>query len=213
MIKKFKINKKILVTCTVSVLIVALFSGFIYSTQGESLSKFFGKQQAEILSNAGNDVIATLDGEKITKKGFDTYKFFVNSDNKKLSDKEILDKIIDRQVIYNQALKEGISVTNEELENAIKSAQDLMKSNDQQYTAFKEYVSGLNMTEEQYWESVIPTYQKAITCGKLKNELKEKFAKENKIEDKSELEAKFRDYYDQYVKDKKSKAKVESNLK
>lgn len=40
----------------------------------------FGKQQADVLSKAGDGAVATVDGEKITKKGVDTYKLFLNND-------------------------------------------------------------------------------------------------------------------------------------
>lgn len=86
----------------------------------------------------------------------------VNSGEKKLSDSEILNKIIERQVIYKSAQIDGITVTDEELSNAIQKAKDTIKSYDEQYNSFQVYIKGLNMTEDQYWESVKPVYKKSI---------------------------------------------------
>lgn len=209
---KFKMKKKILFSCILTSVLI-LFGGIVYATQGDSLAKLFGKQQAEILENAGDSIVATINEEKITKKGFDSYKLFINSGETKYSDSQILDKILERKVIYDEAVKDGIIVTDEEITNAIKTSQDILKENDVQYTAFKDYISGLNMTEDQYWASVKPAYTKFVTCGKLKNTLKEKYGKDNKIKDKKELDEKFRDYYNKYVSDLKSNAKVTSELK
>lgn len=190
-----------------------LFSGITYATQGDSLAKIFGKKQAEALANAGDGIVAMFNGEKITKKGFDTYKLIMNSGSIKLSDKEILDKIVERQIEYKQAIKEGITATDEEVNNFIKSAQDTVKITDNDYAAFKDYISGMNMTEEQYWESVKPAYKKAIICGKFKKSLKEKFAEEKNIKDELQLNKEFNVFYNQYLKDLKSKVKIETNLK
>lgn len=194
-------------------LVVVLFGGIVYATQGNTLAILFGRQQAEILANPEDRVVATIDGEKITKKGFDSYKLFINSGETKLSDSQILDKILDRKVIYDKAIQDGIVATDEEINSALKTAQRVMSENHDQYEAFKDYIRGLNMTEDQYWDSVKPAYKKFVICGKYKNTLKEKYGEDNKIEDKTELNNKFRDYYNQYVNDLKNKAKVESELK
>jgi hypothetical protein len=213
--KTIKLGRKRLIIYLVAMLILAC--GVTYAAlKPDSVSKLFGKQQSESLKNTGDSIVATIDGEKITKKGFDTYKLFLNGgDQSQLSDKQVLDKILDRQVIYNQAIKEGISVSDDEISSSIKSAQESIKAVSSQYESFKEYLSGLNMTENQYWESVKPTYKKALICGKYKNALKEKYIQANNIKNKNstEIDSEFRDFYAQKVKDLKAKTKVESFIK
>ncbi len=205
-------TKKIMGIISIVLVVLALSFGAVYAVQGDNLAKLFGKQQADILANAGNDIVATIDGEKISKKGFETYKLFINNGDNKLSDKQILEKIIERKAINDEAIKEGLSATDEEVASLVNSAQN-MKENDERYLAFKEYLGGLSMTEDQYWESVKPAYKKFITCGKFKNSLKEKYAKENDIKDKTELDNNFRDYYNQYVQELKGEVKVETDIK
>ena len=119
---------------------------------------------ATILDNAGNNVVAIINGEKITKKGFDSYKLFVNSGENKLTDSQILDTILERKMIYDNAVQGGIVATNEEIANAIKTAQNVTKENSERYEAFKDYLNGLNMTEDQYWESVKPRITSYNVC-------------------------------------------------
>lgn len=71
------------------------------------------------------------------------------------------------------------------------------------YSAFIEYLNGLNMTENQYWESVKPAYKKFISCGKLKNSMKQKYAEDNNIKDKIKLDKEFRLYYSKFLSDLK----------
>ncbi|WP_083826378.1 SurA N-terminal domain-containing protein [Clostridium sp. BNL1100] len=156
-------------------------------------------------------MVATINGEKITKKGFDTYKVMINSENK-LSDKEILDKIVESHVVYMQAVKEGFHVSDQQVEAAIKSAQEAIKMDSKQYEAFKEYLSGLKISENEYWESVKPAYKKALIRGAYNNALKQKFNKA-KIENNNEHNSKFSEFYKQKIKDLKSKTKAESFLK
>lgn len=210
-----KYNKRKITIALVIVISILVFSAVGYAAiQNNTVAKLLGIEQSKALSSAGNDIVATVDGEKITKKGFDTYKLFLNSnEGNKLSDQQILDKILDRQVVYNQAIKEGMTASDEEVNSAIKSAQEAIKLDNKQYEAFKEYISGLNLSEDEYWESVKPAYKKALTCGKYKNVLKGKYKEENKIQDAKELNSKFPDFYNQKVYELKSKIKVESFLK
>jgi|GEM_PF-6694529 len=208
-------KKRIIILGTAVIAVLAIIAAGHGGLKTNSAAKLLGIGQATMLpADAGKEVVANIDGEGITKKGFDTYKLFLNSNGEsKLSDKQILDKIIDRQVVYNQAVKEGMTASESEVDSAVKAAQEAIKSESKQYEAFKDYISGLNLTEEAYWESVRPAYKKALTCGKYKNSLKAKFKEDNKGKAISDLNAEFSKYYDGKVKALVEKAKVESFLK
>ncbi|QNU68419.1 SurA N-terminal domain-containing protein [Ruminiclostridium herbifermentans] len=210
--RKLKTKRKVLVIFTIFA-IATLACCIGYAVSNDSIANLFGKKHAEVLKNAGDDIVATVDGEKITKKGFDTYKLFLSNSKDDMSDQQILDKIIERNILYDLAIKESYSASDSELSSVIKTAQDVIKSDSQQYEAFKEYLIGLSMSEDEYWEIVIPAYEKAVTCGKYKKALKENFKKENKIVDEEELNTKFNDFYNQKVKNAKSKLKVETYFK
>jgi hypothetical protein len=204
-------RKKVISIVITALVLVCGIVGYT-AANSESVAKLFGKAQSQALTNAGNGIVAIVDGEKITKKGFDTYKIMLGSENK-LSDEEILDKIVERKVEYTQAVKEGLLASDEQVDSAIKYAQETIKMDSKQYDAFKEYISGLNMSEDEYWVSVKPAYKKALTCGAYKKTLKQKFKKDNKIENANELNSKFSEFYNQKVKQLKGQAKVQSFIK
>ncbi len=210
MINSFNKKKVIIIAVTGIILICGIIGGYTFA-KIESAAKLFGIPRSQELTNTGNDIVATIDGEKITKKGFDTYKAMINSENK-LSDKEILNKIVESHVVYTQAVKEGFHVSDQQVEAAIKSSQKTLKTDSKLYEAFKEYISGLKMNEDEYWVSVKPAYKKTLMRGAYKNALKERF-KKDKLENNDYINTNFSEYYSQKIKDLISHTKVESFLK
>lgn len=198
---------------------VILFAAIVvcivgYAVNGENIFRLFQNNKKEVLSHKGEEIVAIVDGEKITRKGFDSYKNIINSNTAKLTDKQVLDKIIESQVIYNQAVKEGLKASDKEVDKAIKTAQDdLMKFDDQQYNNFKKYIGSLNMSEDEYWESVKPNYEKTLIRGKYRNSLKEKYSKDGMNKAPSELDKNFNEYYNKKIKDLISKAKIQILIK
>ena len=87
-----------------------------------------------------------------------------------------------------------------------------LKKDSKQYEAFKEYIRGLKMNEDEYWESVKPAYKKTLMRGAYKNALKEKF-KKVKLESNDEINTNFSEYYNRKIKDLISHTKVQSFLK
>ncbi len=171
-------------------------------------------EKTSATADKSQDIVVRIDGEPVTKKGFDSYKLSLNSGvESKLSDEQILDKLVDRQVVYNQAVKEGMTASEAEVDSGVKAARETMEADSETYAAFREYVKGLGLTEEAYWESVRPAYRKALTCGKYKKAQKDKYIKDNKEKAISDLNSEFLKYYDEKVKALVEKAKVESFLK
>lgn len=159
-----------------------------------------------------NKIVAVIDGEKITKEGFEAYKLLLTDNEKvKMTDHEILDKIIQRQVIYNQALMEGLSVSEAEVTAAISAAREVIE-NDVNNAAFLQSISALNCTVDQYWSDVRPVYRKALLCGKYKNQLKEEFNAEKSTTASKKLSSTFDDYYNLKIKELISRAKIESYI-
>ncbi|WP_165755790.1 SurA N-terminal domain-containing protein [Ruminiclostridium hungatei] len=208
-------KKRIIILGAAAIAALVIIAAGRGGLKANSAAKLFGIGQTTMLpAGDGKEIVAIIDGENITQKGFDTYKLFLNSNGEnKLSDKQVLDKIIERQVICNQAVEEGMTASESEIDSAVRSARETMKSDSKTYAAFKEYVAGLNLTEDSYWESVRPVYKKALTCGKYKNSLKAKFREDNKGKAISDLNAEFSKYYDGKVKALVKNAKVESLLK
>jgi hypothetical protein len=229
--KTFKSNKKLLIILVAVLTAAALVYGVVHAASLDrskdgvvhaSSMGDLGKDVGGLVSDAvaanekdgsGSDVVATINGSDVTKNEFDMYKAFTNY-NHDYSDKELLDKIIEKTVLFDEATAEGFSVTDNEINAEIEKVRDLIAKDPEQSDFFKNFIDGLGMTEEEYWEKIVfPGYKEVFTINKLSDSLKQKFAEENNITDPAELSSSFRDFYKEYKVDLISKADVQTRIK
>ena len=111
---------------------------------------------------------------------------------------------------YPKQKKQKIEISDEELQSQIKFQRENLPNDKQAYEKMQNYIKGLGISEDEYWKSVEPIYEKLLIIGKLKNSyLKEEFMKSNKNISKKDLEEKFRDYYEEYKANLLKNSKVE----
>lgn len=194
------------------VVLVAMVSFVVlYANQDSSIFNF-GQKVKSINDKNDETIVATINDSEITMKQFEAYKLTINSSKdgqKMLSDKEILDMLIDKEVVYIEALKNNISVSDSFVDESINSSKELVTQNQSEYNQLKDYISGLGITEEQYWENAKPAYKKALMWGQYKKILKKAYAEKNNIKDQNELNNQFEEYYKNNIKELKSKSKIE----
>ncbi|HEX2925492.1 MAG TPA: SurA N-terminal domain-containing protein [Ruminiclostridium sp.] len=209
-------SKKSLVIIIISIAVIAVYIAG-YATNSGFEARFFGTKE-QVSSQKKEDIVATIDGEKITQNGFDSYKNGLNTGRQtKLTDKQVLDKIIERQVIYDEAVKEGFSVTDEEVDKEINTSRDALTRNPEEYKSMKAYIISLNMTEDEYWKIQKPVYKKGLIIGKYKTAEKQKYMKDVMSKATSEVDKNFDEYFNKYfnkkVKELISKAKIQIFIK
>lgn len=203
-------NKRTITILISAICVILLIGSTAFAIQQKSKMKSVGQQQKDIYAAANaNDSVATVDGIPITKKAFDTFKVMYSNSDQKPTDKEVLDMIVERQLLHKQAEKEGITISDEQLNNAIEKMKQDLHNDTQSYSDFKDYIAGLNITEEQYWEQSKPVYKKALAVGQLKSRLKQQYEAEHKSEDAQVVEKNFGEFYKSYVSDLKQKVKID----
>lgn len=75
-ISNVKSNKRKITIALVLVISILVFGAVGYAAiQNNNVARLLGIEQAKVLSSVGNDIVATIDGKKITIEGYDTYKF------------------------------------------------------------------------------------------------------------------------------------------
>lgn len=198
-------KKSIFAISLVLVLIVSLL--IVYAVDKSSNMSLVGKRLKEIRSKE-DKIIVTVDGKKITQNEFDVQKISRELGKTNLSDKEILDSLIEKQVVYNEAIKKGITISEEKIDEIIKLNQESIKQNPEYYEQLKGIIDGLGVTEDQYWIDAKPIYKKILIMGEYKNNfLKAKFMEENK--DISNINEKYKEYYKKHIDNLKAEAKIE----
>lgn len=119
-------------------------------------------------TNDASTVVATVDGNPITKNDVDNAKLF-RQDN--LSDKEMIDRLIKNKLLKEEAPKLGVNVTLEEAKEEALRQKNIIESNSSEEDKQKisDIIAGLGITPEQYWNEYVPMeYQKIMTIGNVK---------------------------------------------
>lgn len=117
---------------------------------------------------------------------------------------KVLQKLIEDELIYQEAKSEGYEVsmeyaqkyadqTRETIQKIVNGEIDTPDKEDtiKVYNNVKEYMKGMGMTEDEYWDSVMPEYQRALTIGKFKGKLRNEIPAEKRND---------AEYVDSYMK-------------
>jgi len=200
----------------VCLLAILLVSGYaVYAIEKISKAKLAGQKQIEMINNPSGDVIVSMADFNITqdlidqnKAGYDAFSGAI------MSDTEIINRLLKDHILYNDAVKAGVTASDDEIDSIIKLQQNSLQmardaiaqgSLDEQsisaYTNFMGYLSGLGMTEDEFFNFARPIYENMIYCGKFKSQLKDEFSKNNAFADQAALNDAFNAYLDKYLTD------------
>ena len=128
----------------------------------------------KILNNKQNDnLIAEVNGEKIFKVDLDKQRLF-RTDS--ISDKDLLDIMINNKILFKKGEEEGLTPTNEELNNYVQAARTSIKNNasEQDKQMITDIIKAYGISEDDYWSNYVPkVYKISITIGKLKQKIKD----------------------------------------
>ena len=83
-------------------------------------------------------------------------------------------QLILQRALYYQAIQEGVSATEEEVNAQIETDRAVMPTagNADDYL---EYIEGTGMTEDEYWDSMRETYQRTMTLAKYAEQKRAEF--------------------------------------
>ena len=198
----------------ISVIVIAILAGgIVYATSLSDRGKEIGKQSADIEKNGSDRIVATINGEKITQKVFDKNKYVFNL-NHTYTDKEVLDKMIERRVLFAQAVSEGLEVGDEEVSAAVQTVKTTVEQDKEQAEFLNSYLEGLGISDEQYWTEIVPKeYKQVLTIDKLYQQLRDAFIKSSGLSDPDEIKAQFDIQWKAYKNTLVSSAEVETSLK
>lgn len=202
--------KIIIILCVSLALII---SGATIFANNDKDTYSVGQKISDIEKNNDKTIIAKVDDKEITKKEFESYKALWSVADTVPSDSDLLDKMIERKVLYSKAMKDGVNVSNEELNKALQEQKDNYANSEVVKSYIGSLIKGLNITEDQYWDRIKEGLVQSLTIGKYKNKLKESFEKDNPNLSGNELQNKFNEYYKNKISEFKNNSKVEKFYK
>lgn len=167
--------------------------------------------------NTNSKVLAKVGEKVITQADINSYRD-INGNNliKNFSDKDILNKLIEDNVLIKAAKDEGVKVSKNEVQKIIsqnKSAieKDVTKSSDDK---MEKLAKGLGITIEKYWNTYAPrAYASLVAIGKERNGIKDKIiseiSKSHPNWSQAENEKAINDMYQKKLEELKKKYAVE----
>jgi peptidyl-prolyl cis-trans isomerase SurA len=176
-------SKKILIVLVI-ILIVGSAGWFLYSSPPESTqnSKEMTEKNQNMNTEDNSNVVARVNDEPITSEEFTDFKKALEQRGAQVSEKDVIDELINQKLLLQEAKNEGYSLTEEQAESALKAQ---LKAQDK---SLNEYKQELNSEEVSYNYRLSIVKNNLIIRKYLNNEL------EGKISEVTDEEA--RDFYD-----------------
>lgn len=159
-------NKKILGI----VVLICVVSAFVVGVYASKNVNFFqwGEEIARINEKTSTDVVAKVNGVDIPRSKFDSYKAGLANANGSFSDEEILNKLIEQEVIMQEIVRLGYTVTESEVTKFNDERFALLEEDSNAYQIVKDYVDGLGITMEEYKEMSKEVSRTALLANKYK---------------------------------------------
>lgn len=184
----------IIVMAVVAVPLLAFFA--INTGFAESMWSYIGEQAASIREQKNDVAIAAVGDTRITQNDLDlamlmreqAYELqskeidgFQNMMPEQPTKKKVLDSLIENEILYQEAVKRGCSVSldeakkyledNKKIYDEISNGKLTPDNKDMTIDVCKvteDFATGMGMTMEEYMEYFAPTVQKQLSIAKLK---------------------------------------------
>lgn len=228
-------NRKILLMI---VLLITILAASIITAAGSNPWFLLGKNSLKYEKDR-DVIIAKVGNTKITKEDIEMQilfnKFQKEVLNRKLSElqnsnlninsflsvdvsrKDILNKLIDEAILYEEAQRQGLNVTYDDAKKFMENTRYIMnaiakgelkcenqKEAMEEIYNFKAYIKGLGMSEDEYWNEIIVYYQKILSIGNLKNKIISPMSEK----DKNDIN-KVNEFFEKYKNELRKKYKIE----
>lgn len=128
------------------------------------------KSKDKVIIKDNSKVLATVNGKSITQLNVD-----IARKTSTFSEKEMIEKIIDDELLLTMADKLKVNASDDEAESEMKKQRSLIEKADNKSEikeTINDIIKQLGITEEEYWNSyVIGGYKRALIIGKVRKKL------------------------------------------
>lgn len=176
-VKKGEYEYKMKAKQSLLIIIPVLVAGITFSLASGKLtaiSPFFqlGEKIAWEKNHKENEqVILLVNGEPITRKDFNIQKILLEAGGIKATDEEIINKLIETQVLYQEAKKRHLVPDLKEAEAFAQQQKQMLTSHPKPENAdlILEYIKGQGLTIDEFFSQNIEGYQKGLALANLRS--------------------------------------------
>lgn len=147
-----------------------LFSVLLLLTTVVLILASCSKSKDVVTLKDNSKVLATVEGKNITQQQVD-----IIIKTSFLSEKEIIEKLIDNELLLTKSKELKIRVTDDEAKAEVQRNRELIEKADNKEEAkalIADIIKLLEITEQEYWETyVVQAYKSTLIIGKTKQKL------------------------------------------
>lgn len=152
---------------------IMLILGISLLASGQTMWQLIGQRDLHAEKDNDMTVIARIQGEEFAvNSGYleNAYYYYQRTQDP-MNEAEVREFYVANELLYREAQAQGLSTGPEEVNAYIAELRENLSSDPEGYAEFSDYLGGLGITEDEYWESHFEDYQKELTIEKLGNRL------------------------------------------
>lgn len=198
--------KKItIVSISVCLIVTAIFAIAVTYSKNIKTPYELGQLQKKVNEHiVDKKILVSVNQEEITDKQIETYMALSAAN---LTKEQAKQKLINDKLLVQHAKDQGFAVSEEEVRQYIDESKQYQIDNPELAQPIYDYIAGLGITEDEYWDMMEPSIKERMYIGKLKAQLKNNF--EQQFSNKSSRSAvQFEQYIIQYVNQLKEQAVI-----
>lgn len=198
-------KRKITLIISIVCILAIGISAAVYATRDMSMFQW-GQDSAEIEAedNMQKNVVAEVNGQKITSSQFDKYKAGLSNANGTFTDAEIMDKLVRQEVLKQEIQRLGYTATEAEVTAFNDERFALLDDDPNARQIIQDYVDGLGITMAEYKEQSKEISRTALLANKFRADLMAEYEKNNPQILTYSVPTKqqgFEEYLEQYIDD------------
>lgn len=165
------------------------------------------------------NIAARVNDQIITVSNFNSMKNKLNDiGNLEFSDRELLDKLIETELLFLMAEEEGIKIPREEVNKMLQEAANYEGQTFQERSFELNNVLGqLGISNTEYWKEYLPrAYAKSIAVGKMRDRIQKEIydyiIEKHPKWTQPEIRDGYNEMYNQRLEEFKKKCKIETYI-
>ena len=132
-------------------------------------------------SDNAADTVARINDDSITRGEFESYRNLLTYTSVDLTDSEVLDKMITQRVLIQEAISQGCSVSESEVDNFCDSNFMQAEQQPEIKKILEDYASTLGMTLNEYKEYCRPFYENMLLYNQWVENQRKAFESKNAL--------------------------------
>lgn len=176
--------------------------------QANSTMQRFAENYKKLAAANEPDPVATVNGVPISRRDFDIRKAEIGMSGMNESDRGIIDQLINNELLYEQAVKAGVTVTDASVSSMISMEKQPNSQAGNESELMDKYIKAFSMTSDQFWAYMAKQCKQQMTIEQYREKLDSTYQKQNSQNQNANTTNDFQTYFNSLPSQYRAKAKI-----